>query len=93
MAVYCNENGLIVEDKGNCLESVKPVYPELPELKAEEIRYERNMLLSASDWTQMPDNVLSPEKKEQWISYRQSLRDIPQQFDFPENVTWPEKPE
>lgn len=27
-AVYCNENGLIVEDKGDCLESVKPVYPD-----------------------------------------------------------------
>ena len=27
-AVYCNENGLIVEDKGGYLESVKPVYPD-----------------------------------------------------------------
>lgn len=27
-AVYCNKNGLIVEDNGGYLESVEPVYPD-----------------------------------------------------------------
>ena len=27
------------------------------------------------------------------LSYRQALRDIPGQADFPANITWPTKPE
>ena len=73
---------------------LKGYAPEKSEtLKAKEIRYSRNALLSASDWTQLSDNVLSAEKRAQWALYRQFLRDIPEQSDFPKNVTWPEKPE
>jgi len=28
----------------------------------------------------------------EWVTYRQALRDIPQQDDFPFNVTYPTKP-
>ena len=52
---------------------------------------ERNSLLAASDWTQLPD---VPEAlRLSWVSYRQALRDITSQADFPHNVTWPSKPE
>ena len=41
------------------------------------VRSERNALLSASDWTQLPDTALSDSKKTQWATYRQALRDVP----------------
>jgi hypothetical protein len=56
----------------------------------EEIRSERDFLLKKSDWTQLPD---APVDQTAWAAYRQELRDIPQQKGFPENVTWPTKPE
>jgi len=40
------------------------------------LRDYRNMLLSASDWTVMPDSPLSDSKKDEWKTYRQKLRDI-----------------
>ena len=41
------------------------------------VRSERNALLSASDWTQLPDSALSDSKKTEWATYRQALRDVP----------------
>lgn len=50
----------------------------------------RNEFLKDSDWTQLSD---IPESiKTSWSSYRQLLRDIPQQNGFPWNVVWPDKP-
>lgn len=40
----------------------------------------RNGKLYESDWTQMPDNNLSEEQKNQWRIYRQSLRDLPEKI-------------
>jgi hypothetical protein len=40
------------------------------------IRIERNSLLTSSDWTQIPDNQLSPDIREAWRVYRQELRDL-----------------
>tara|TARA_R110001583_G_scaffold83758_1_gene220935 strand:+ start:2669 stop:3037 length:369 start_codon:yes stop_codon:yes gene_type:complete len=42
-----------------------------------QIRIERNVLLSESDWTQIADTPLSDSKKAEWVTYRQSLRDLP----------------
>jgi hypothetical protein len=57
------------------------------------VRNERNRRLIACDWTQLPDSSLSEEKKQEWaLSYRQPLRDVPQQEGFPNNVTWPKDP-
>lgn len=42
-----------------------------------QIRIERNVLLSESDWTQTADTPLSDSKKAEWVTYRQSLRDLP----------------
>ena len=38
----------------------------------------RSGKLYESDWTQIPDNNLSEEQKNQWRIYRQSLRDLPE---------------
>lgn len=53
-------------------------------------RTTRNLLLAETDWTQgkdIPDSVSSS-----WAPYRQALRDITLQDDFPFEVLWPEKP-
>jgi hypothetical protein len=68
-----------------------PPPPPSAEQRASEIRTERNRLLTASDWTQLPD-VLEALRSA-WAIYRQALRDIPQQSGFPEHVVWPSKPE
>lgn len=56
---------------------------------AEQIRAERDALLVASDWTQVAD---APVDQQAWATYRQALRDIPQQPGFPTDVIWPTKP-
>lgn len=57
--------------------------------QASNIRRQRNRLLSDCDWTQLPD---APVDATSWTTYRQSLRDISSQENFPWNVIWPEKP-
>jgi hypothetical protein len=59
------------------------------EIKWEEIRQERNKLLTESDWTQLGDSPLS--SSQEWKDYRQSLRDITNQTN-PFQITWPTKP-
>lgn len=56
----------------------------------EEIRDKRNRLLAASDWTQVAD---APVNQVTWVTYRQALRDVPNQIGFPETVIWPIRPE
>ena len=41
-----------------------------------EFREERNHKLGICDWTQGPDSPLSDDKKAEWATYRQELRDI-----------------
>ena len=57
------------------------------------IRKERNQLLKDSDYIMFPDITISAEKKEEWETYRQALRDIPQDYDSPDEVVYPDKPE
>ena len=57
-----------------------------------EIKILRNALLTASDWTQIPNSPLSTEKQAAWATYRQELRDIPAQSGYPYNVVWPVAP-
>ncbi len=54
------------------------------------VRSQRNALLYASDWTQLPDVPLA--NKETWAIYRQALRDITEQTD-PFNINWPVQPD
>ena len=70
--------------------------PAVPEPTAEQqemqIRAQRNSLLSLSDWTQLADAPLTTEQKQAWAEYRQALRDVPEQTDFPDAVAWPTAP-
>jgi len=62
------------------------------ENKATEIRNDRNQRLADSDWTQLADSPLDADAKLAWSLYRETLRMIPQQPDFPWNVNWPPAP-
>lgn len=56
------------------------------------LKSERDLLLSQSDWTQMPDSPLTDAKKQEWATYRQALRDLPENTTDPANPTWPTQP-
>jgi hypothetical protein len=56
-----------------------------------QLREQRNNLLSATDWTILMDVPLSKEKREEYINYRQKLRDLPS-VATPDNITWPTIP-
>jgi hypothetical protein len=81
-----------INNKGNQLLLVEGVLTlAKPEaiVTWETIRLDRNSLLNASDYTQIPD---FPGDKEAWATYRQELRDVPQEFSDPKDVVWPTKP-
>lgn len=57
--------------------------------KAEMVRRERNYKLMETDWTQLSD---APVNSQDWITYRNALRDLPSQDGFPWDIVWPSKP-
>ena len=60
------------------------------------IRSNRDAKLRDSDWTQVADSPLTDEKKAEWVTYRQTLRDLtknlPEDFDTLDGYAWPEQP-
>ena len=58
------------------------------------VRDKRDALLNKYEWTvTSPD--LTDDKKAEWKTYRQALRDLPDQSGFPweaDGMTWPTKP-
>ena len=75
---------------------VAPTAEEVTAEKAMFARMHRNFLLGEMDgiisnplrWAAM-----SSDDAAAWTIYRQALLDVPQQSEFPETITWPEKPE
>ncbi len=58
----------------------------------ERLRKHRNRYLVACDWTQVPDSPLTTQKKTEWATYRQALRDFPASWTPAETVTFPDPP-
>jgi len=52
----------------------------------------RNAVLAATDWTQAADSPLSSDKKTEWATYRQALRDMPTNYPDAHEATWPTEP-
>lgn len=71
----------------NDLPSGWQMAPEIHDMN--EVRRERNEKLLASDWTQLSD---SPANKEAWGIYRQSLRDLPNNYSGTGPIPWPSPP-
>lgn len=100
LAVYCNENGKVIEDKGDYLEAVNPPEPT-DEQKAAEARAERDRGINAIRWrieryqTQDAAGLKTTDTAEQYkaiLLYVQALRDVPAQAGFPDAIEWPEEP-
>jgi hypothetical protein len=57
------------------------------------LRTKRDRLIKESDVYSLPDFPHpTPETKQAWLDYRQSLRDLPANTTDPENPVWPEAP-
>lgn len=56
------------------------------------VRSKRNALLASCDWTQIPDAQVGFDAKIAYITYRQALRDLPQDQSDPTSIVWPAKP-
>ena len=100
LAVDCNENCKVIEDKGNYLEAVNPPEPT-DEQKAAEARAERDRRIEAIRWrieryqTQAAAGLETTDTAEHYkaiLRYVQALRDIPEQEGFPDAIEWPEEP-
>ena len=81
---YTDENGDV-----QTVEAQKTAYDtrknnELAVVK----RAERDRLLKETDYYGMSDVTMSTEM----TTYRQALRDVPQQEGFPGTISWPDKP-
>lgn len=63
------------------------------EVIANEVRDERDALLSETDKYMTLDYPITDESKQLLREYRQALRDIPDQDGFPHSIVWPQKPE
>lgn len=55
-----------------------------------QVRAERDKLLTACDWTQLPDAPI-PDRTA-WVTYRSELRQIPETQTDPANIMWPTPP-
>lgn len=72
------------------VKEVTPVVTE--EQMARQVRFQRDRLLSASDYYVMPDYPYSEHGLIEVKAYRQALRDITMQEGFPFEIEWPVKP-
>jgi len=56
------------------------------------LRLERDVRLTACDWSQLLDAPLTPEALAAWRVYRQALRDLPDNTADPASPVWPTPP-
>ena len=81
---YTDENGDV-----QTVEAQKTAYDTATTaFTAAQARSQRDLLLSETDHYGLSDVTMSDEM----ATYRQALRDVPQQSDFPSTITWPENP-
>ena len=100
---WCNENGCYIEEiepdkNGERQFQIKEiiVHKKTEEQKLNElattIRSKRNLLLAETDYLLMPDYPTSEEYLARIKKYRQELRDLTEQENFPQDVVFPDFP-
>ncbi len=62
------------------------------EIPLQEVRIERNYLLTDTDWVVARATETSTPVPYEWRQYRQALRDITNTATSPDDVVWPTKP-
>jgi hypothetical protein len=71
-------------EQGNVPTSYKEI------LTWQQVREKRNRMLQESDFSQLSDVFI--KNKEEWVTYRQLLRDITKNYKSPEDIVWPKTP-
>ena len=60
---------------------------------AAKARQQRDTLLAQSDWRVIRQAETGAAMADEWVSYRQALRDITGQEGFPRDIIWPVNPD
>jgi len=87
-------SNVTVHDNSKTLPTQKEIDTKIAEIKLNELRMERNNILTQSDW------IVIKEREEggsvsnfaDWKEYRQKLRDITNTYKSLEDVKWPTAP-
>lgn len=74
LAVYCNKNGKVIEDKGDYLEAVNPPESSIED-KQMQVRVVRNQYLGQTDKFMLTDYPITSTQKSKYKQYRTYLRD------------------
>lgn len=69
-----------------------PIQPDSTEVLSARARALRDALLAECDWAAIRAAEIGEPMPEQWLAYRQELRDITKQPGFPTQIDWPERP-
>lgn len=96
-SAYYIENGAAIEiptkpDQYAVFDYTTKQWIDNANLAIADVLQKRQRLLYASDWTQIPNGPLTTAQQAAWATYRQQLRDIPEQSGYPFNVIWPTPP-
>ncbi len=73
-------------------ESQMPIEQLITQGKWSTVTAIRDANLQATDWLVVKSHELGQPLSDEFKAYRQALRDIPQTFEDPDKVIWPEKP-
>lgn len=95
--VFCNSRGDCYIDEiepidGQRRFQIVAVPEPTDEDVAVQVRAERDMKITETDYYMMPDYPADPETLEVVKNYRKALRDITLQSGFPRDVEWPVVP-
>ena len=83
-----------VGDKSGDIGSIAIVLTdaEYDTVLAASARQKRDRLIAVTDYLVTPDYPIESDRLAAVKTYRQALRDVPEQSGFPRTITWPEKP-
>jgi hypothetical protein len=88
-ADYVDEDGVTVTKS-----SQEEAYTATKDAEAATaVRAERDKLIASCDWMAIKAFEGGTTVSTEWATYRQALRDVSAQEGFPNDITWPEKPE
>ena len=82
-----------VSSDGKKVTFIPPTDEELESEAASLARQHRNMLIQSTDYLVLPDYQISEEKRQEFLVYRQALRDISKQDGWPMDIKWPAMPQ
>ena len=75
------------------MKTAEQIEAERLERASESARNQRDRLLTDSDWVTIRATDTGNPVPTEWQTYRQALRDIPEQTGFPEEIEWPQEPQ